>query len=131
LGYYLTLIRIITLVSAEKFSTTDITLRAIPPNVIQNSYIIEFNDSPNNQNQSETFAKSVESEGINFELRETFNQQVFNGVSIKLNNDDDIGKVKNLEVVKKVWPVVSIQRTRAILGAVYSLGFKHTYIFFL
>src|SRR5438309_728416 len=110
LGYYLTLIQIVTLVSAEKFSTSGITLRKTSPNVIPNSYIVELNDSPKNLNQSEVFVKSAETGGINFELREIFNQQVFNGVSIKLDNDNDIGKLKKLEVVKNVWPVVSIRR---------------------
>ena len=134
LGYYLTLIQIVTLVSAEKFSTSGITLRKTSPNVIPNSYIVELNDSPKNLNQSEVFVKSAETGGINFELREIFNQQVFNGVSIKLDNDNDIGKLKKLEVVKNVWPVVSItcflaQYVRSVLRIF--IVFKNTFIFFI
>ncbi|RIA96019.1 peptidase S8/S53 domain-containing protein [Glomus cerebriforme] len=111
---FLTSIQLISSASIEKFSTSQITLHKTPPDVIPNSYILEFNGSPP-KDQSETFmnsfVKSIKNEGINYKVRETFNQKIFNGVSIKLDNDKDIEKIKGLKCVKNVWPVVQIQRT--------------------
>ncbi|GES81884.1 subtilisin-like protease [Rhizophagus clarus] len=114
LGYYLTSTRIAFSASIEKFSASQITLHKTVPNIVPNSYILEFNgDQSKDQSESfiNSFAKSIKSEGINYKVRETFNQKVFNGVSIKLDNDNDISKIEKLKCVKNVWPVVKIQRT--------------------
>src|SRR5947199_8678924 len=98
LGYYLTLIQIIS---------------ASAINIIPNSYIIEFNGSPDNQSVN-SFESSAKSKGITYDFRQTCNQNVFNGVSIKLENDKDISKIIVLEDVKNVWPVLSIVSTHVI-----------------
>jgi hypothetical protein len=99
--------------SIRKFSTSKITLHKTAPNVVPNSYILEFNGDQlkGQSDQSESFinsfVNSIKNEGINYKVRETFGQKVFNGVSIKLDNDKDISKIKKLKCVKNVWPVVS------------------------
>ncbi|CAB5101300.1 unnamed protein product [Rhizophagus irregularis] len=122
LGYYLTSTQITSAsIKIKKFSTSKITLHKPAPDVVPNSYILEFNgDQLKSQSESSSesfinsFVKSIENEGINYKVRETYSsQKVFNGVSIKLDDDKDINKIKKLKCVKNVWPVVKIQRTEA------------------
>lgn len=116
LGYYLTSTQITSAsIKIKKFSTSKITLHKPVPDVVPNSYILEFNgDQLKSQSESSSesfinsFVKSIENEGINYKVRETYSsQKVFNGVSIKLDDDKDINKIKKLKCVKNVWPVVS------------------------
>ncbi|CAI2185278.1 2507_t:CDS:2, partial [Funneliformis geosporum] len=107
---YLISTRIITSAPLKEISISDITLQRTS-NIISNSYIIEFdNFQEKNQDFVVSFARSIQDEGINHKIRETFNPKVFNGASIKLDNEKDLNKLKKLKAVKRVWPVTIIKR---------------------
>ncbi|CAG8478983.1 17361_t:CDS:2 [Funneliformis caledonium] len=112
LGYLIST-RIIISAPIEEFSISEITLQR-SSNIISNSYIIEFdnsNDQEKDQDFVASFARTIQGEGINHKIRETFNPKVFNGASIKLDDEKDLNKLKKLKGVKRVWPVTKIQRS--------------------
>ncbi|CAG8452988.1 16780_t:CDS:2 [Funneliformis mosseae] len=113
LGYLIST-RIIISAPIEEFSISEITLQR-SSNTISNSYIIEFdnsNDQEKDQDFVASFARTIQGEGINHKIRETFNPKVFNGASIKLDDEKDLNKLKKLKGVKRVWPVTKIQRSK-------------------
>lgn len=91
---------------------------AISP-ILPNTYIVQLQTSGGSTKRdldphSEFHQTAKRDAGLSYTTRQSYaDQSLFVGLSLTLDNDDDLETLKTLETVAGVWPVVTVDRPAA------------------